>query len=94
VSGTFDANRRLAEIALWVDGGARWLDRATEAARRAAPRQCRVTITLDRAELDGFVSGFQGISPGAPGAGPARPPAGPDQDPAPRTSSRQMITRV
>jgi len=75
VSETFDANRRLAEIALWADGGARWLDRVTETARVAAPRQRRVTITLDRAELDGFVSGFQGIARALLGlAQPVPPP--------------------
>ena len=74
MSGTFDANRRLAEIALWMDGGARWLDRATEAAR-AAPRQGRVTVTLDQAELEGFVAGFRGVARALVGlAQPVPPP--------------------
>ena len=75
MSGTFDANRRLAEIALWADSSARWLDRATGAARAAAPRQGQVTITLDRAELEGFVSGFQGVARALLGlAQPVPPP--------------------
>ena len=74
MSETFDANRRLAEIALWADGSARWLDRATGAAR-AASRQGQITITLDRAELEGFVSGFQGIARALLGlAQPVPPP--------------------
>ena len=75
MSGTFDANRRLAEIALWADGGARWVDRVTEAARATSPHRRHVTITLDRAELDSFVSGFQGIARALMGlAQPVPPP--------------------
>ena len=75
MSGTFDANRRLAEIALWMDGGARWLERATEAARMSAPRAGRVTVTLDRAELEGFVAGFRGVARALVGlAQPVPPP--------------------
>jgi hypothetical protein len=33
MSETFDANRRLAEVALWIDGSALGMDWATEAAR-------------------------------------------------------------
>jgi hypothetical protein len=62
MSETFDANRRLAEAALWVDGSARWVDRATEAARTAAPRRRQVTVTFDQAELETFVTGFRGIA--------------------------------
>jgi hypothetical protein len=62
MSETFDANRRLAEVALWVDGSARWVDQATEAARVAAPRRRQVTVTLDRAELETFVTGLRGIA--------------------------------
>jgi hypothetical protein len=61
MSTSFDANRRLAEIALWVDGSARWVEQATEAAR-AAPRQRQVTVTLDHAELETFVAGFRGVA--------------------------------
>lgn len=74
MSGTFDANRRLAEIALWADGAARWLDQATGTAR-AAPRRGQVTITVDHAELDSFVSGLQGVARALLGlAQPVPPP--------------------
>ena len=46
---------RLAEVA-------RWVDRATEAARAAAPRRRQVTVTFDQAELETFVTGFRGIA--------------------------------
>jgi transposase len=59
MSETFDANRRLAEVALWADGSARWVDQATEAARTAAPRRRQVTVTFDQAELETFVTGFR-----------------------------------
>jgi hypothetical protein len=49
------SNRRLAEVA-------RWVDRATEAARAAAPRRRQVTVTFDQAELETFVTGFRGIA--------------------------------
>jgi transposase len=62
MSETFDANRRLAEVALWADGSARWVDRATEAARSAAPRRRQVTVTFDQAELETFVTGFRGVA--------------------------------
>jgi hypothetical protein len=62
MSETFDANRRLAEAALWVDGSARWVDRATEAARSTAPRRRQVTVTFDQAELETFITGFRGIA--------------------------------
>jgi hypothetical protein len=61
MSATFDANRRLAEVALWLDGSARWVEQATEAVR-TAPRQRQVTVTLDRAELETFVAGFRGVA--------------------------------
>ena len=56
------SNRRLAEVALWADGSARWVDRATEAAWAAAPRRRQVTVTFDQAELETFVTGFRGIA--------------------------------
>jgi transposase len=56
------SNRRLAEVALWVDGSARWVDRATEAAQAAAPRRRQVTVTFDQAELETFVTGFRGMA--------------------------------
>ncbi len=64
MSGPFDADRRLAEVALWVDGAARWVDRATEAARATTlPRpRPEVTVTFDRAELEGLVSGLRGVA--------------------------------
>jgi hypothetical protein len=62
MSETFDANRRLTEVALWADGSARWVDWATEAARTAAPRRRQVTVTFDQAELETFVTGFRGIA--------------------------------
>jgi transposase len=62
MSETFDANRRLAEAALWVDGSARWVDRATEAARSTAPRRRQVTVTFDQAELETFITGFRGVA--------------------------------
>jgi hypothetical protein len=62
MSETFDANRRLAEVALWVDGSARWVDRATEAARAAASRWRQVTVTFDQAELETFITGLRGVA--------------------------------
>jgi hypothetical protein len=62
MSETFDANRRLAEVALWVDGSACWVDRATEAARTAAPHRRQVTVTFDQAELETFVTGLRGVA--------------------------------
>ena len=56
------SNCRLAEIALWADGSAHWVDRATEAARAAAPRRRQVTVTFDQAELETFVTGFRGFA--------------------------------
>jgi hypothetical protein len=70
MSETFDANRRLAEIALWVDGSARWVDWATEAARTAAPRRRQVTITFDRTKLETFATGLR-CRPRADGLGSA-----------------------
>ena len=62
MSEAFDANRRLVEVALWVDGSARWVDRATETARATAPRQWQVTVTFDQAELETFITGFRGVA--------------------------------
>jgi hypothetical protein len=45
-----------------MDGSARWVDCATEAARAAAPRRRQVTVTFDQAELETFVTGFRGIT--------------------------------
>jgi hypothetical protein len=77
MSAAFDTNRPLAEIALWADGGARWVEQATEAAR-AAPRQRQVTITLDPAQPETFIAGFRKVARGLMGlAQPVPPPASP-----------------
>jgi hypothetical protein len=39
------------------------VDRTTEAARAAAPRQRQVTVTFDQAELKTFVTGLRGVAP-------------------------------
>jgi hypothetical protein len=58
---TFDANRRLAEIALWTDAGAHWIGREVE--RKLSDRRAEdVTVTFDRAELERFVLGLRWIS--------------------------------
>jgi hypothetical protein len=48
-SAAFNANQRLAEVALWVDAGAGWIDRTTDRAR--AGRSGRVAVAFERAEL-------------------------------------------
>lgn len=57
----FDANKRLAEIALWTDSGARWIDRAT-ASKQPNGQRGEVTVTLDRRELEAFVIGLRRVS--------------------------------
>jgi hypothetical protein len=70
----FDANRRLAEIALWTDGAARWIERATQQ-ERPGGRHDPVTVTFRRAELEAFVSGLRGVAQSLLGlAQPAPPP--------------------
>jgi hypothetical protein len=61
---TFDANRRLAEVALWVDGTARWLEQAVERARAAAPTSSRhrISLTFDPGELELLVTGLRGVA--------------------------------
>ena len=61
---TFDANRRMAEVALWIDGTARWLDHAVEPARSTAPAggRHRISLTFDREELELLVSGLRGVA--------------------------------
>lgn len=56
----FNANQRLAEVALWVNAGAGWIDHVTGQARTA--RQGEVTITFERTELETFVSGLRAVS--------------------------------
>ena len=70
---SFDANARLAQIALWLDEGVRWMDRATEQAQ--ANQRGTVTVTFNRAELAAFLSGFRGVSRALLGiAQPVPPP--------------------
>lgn len=59
MSAAFDANRRLAELALWLDQGASWIDNVTGDARRAPGD---VEVTFDRAELETFVTGLRGAT--------------------------------
>jgi hypothetical protein len=69
---TFNANARLAQIALWI-GGERWLDHSTERVR--ATRRGIVTVTFDRAELEALLSGVRGVSRSLLGiAQPVPPP--------------------
>jgi hypothetical protein len=60
----FDANRRLAEVALWIDGASRWLEQAVEPARASAPAgsRHRITLTFDRGELELLASGLRGVA--------------------------------
>jgi hypothetical protein len=70
---SFDANARLAQIALWLDDGARWMDQAAERAR--VDQTGAVTVTFNRAELAAFLSGFRGVSRALLGiAQPVPPP--------------------
>jgi hypothetical protein len=55
----FDANRRLAEIALWSDSGARWIERATAAELTDQARGNLVAVTFRRNELEAFVRGMR-----------------------------------
>jgi hypothetical protein len=55
----FDANRRLAEIALWTDDGAHWIEQTTA---QRANRAAHVTVTFRRDELERFVSGLRSVS--------------------------------
>jgi hypothetical protein len=38
------------------------MERATEAARAAAPHRRQVTVTFDQAELETFITGFRGVA--------------------------------
>jgi hypothetical protein len=70
---TFDANRRLAEIALWTDAGARWVGQAI--LHGQPDRHDQVTVTFRRAELEAFVTGLRGVAQSLLGfAQPVPPP--------------------
>ena len=76
----FDANRRLAELALWIDGGARWIESATVSARQERHHE-DVVVTFDRDELEAFIAGFRsiaramlGLAQPVPRPLPTRPP--------------------
>ena len=88
---TFDADRRLADLALWVDQGARWIDHATAAARQPPPAHDRgeqVRVVFDRRELDAFVAGLHAVARGLLGlAQPVPPPCLP-AGPPPRRRLR------
>jgi hypothetical protein len=77
VTGPFDANRRLAEVALWLDGTARWLDDAVEPARAAAlaGSRHRISLTFDREELGLLVSGLRGVARTLMGVAQPVPPS-------------------
>jgi hypothetical protein len=75
MSKTFDANHRLAELALWLNDGSRWLDRATTPADAATPRTRRtVHIAFDRAELETFAAGLRGVARSLMGLAQPVPP--------------------
>jgi hypothetical protein len=61
---TFDANRRLAEVALWADGTARWLEQVVKPTQAAAPAgsRHRINLTFSREELELLVSGLRGVA--------------------------------
>jgi hypothetical protein len=70
---SFDANARLAQIALWLDGGAGWIEQATAQAR--SDRVQAVTVTFSRRELDTFLSGLRCVAGALMGiAQPVPPP--------------------
>ena len=79
----FDANRRLAEIALWTDGSARWIEQAT-APRQSACRSDHVTVTFRRDELETFVSGLRGVARSLLGLAQPVPPPVPTPPPTER----------
>jgi hypothetical protein len=91
-TAAFDADRRLAGLALWVDQGARWVDQATAAARQLPPARGRgeeVRVVFDRRELDAFVAGLRGVARGLLGlAQPMPPPCLPAGLPPPRRRLR------
>jgi hypothetical protein len=57
----FDANRRLAQVALWTESAARWIEQATAQERHACRRDL-VTLTLKRSDLELFVSGLDSVA--------------------------------
>lgn len=70
----FDANQRLAQIAVWTDAGAAWIGQ--EAARADGEAE-EVTLTLRRDELERFVSGMRWISRSLLGLAQPIPPLPP-----------------
>jgi hypothetical protein len=86
MSAVLDANRRMAELVLWLDEGARWFEHATAASRLVAPRGRTVEVTFNRAELEVFVTGLRGVSRSLMGlAQPVPPPL-----PAPPAAHRHL----
>lgn len=86
----FDANRRLGEIALWSDSGARWIERATAASLTDQPRSDLVAVTFRRDELEAFVRGMRITARSLLGiAQPVPPPV-----PTPSAPERQHLRLV
>ena len=85
----FDANRRLAEAALWVEGTARWLDRAVGSISPADGADTgMVSVTMPRDDLELFLSGMRGVARTLMGIAQPTPP------PLPASSSSQSYLRV
>jgi hypothetical protein len=87
---TFDANRRLGEIALRSDSAAHWIDRVTAATLAGRSRSDFVTVTFHRDELEAFVRGMRITTRSLLGiAQPVPPPV-----PKPSPSKRQYAHLV
>ena len=70
----FDANRRLAELALWVDDGAHWIDQATVARAQRQNHGGDVVVTFDRNDLETFVRGLRTVATSMLGMAQPMPP--------------------
>lgn len=85
----FNANQRLAEIALWLDASASWADRATAQARAGRSGKT-IVVTFERAELETFVSGLRGVARALMGLAQPVPPPLPEP-PQTRSSHLRLV---
>jgi hypothetical protein len=71
----FDANQRLAEVALWADGTARWLDHAVGPLSPAGGAHAgMVNVTFSRKDLELLLSGMRGVARTLMGIAQPTPP--------------------